>query len=138
METKIKLTLLFEGMFWVGVFEKQNKDAYEVSKVVFGSEPKDYEVYDYVLKNYNNLKFLGAVKLKAEKEKTINPKRLQRKIKTETKTSGIGTKAQNALKLLQEKNKLQRKVLTREEKERQKERKFKLRQEKKLGKHKGH
>lgn len=39
------LTVHFEEPFWVGVFERRSKGKLAVCKVTFGSEPKDYEVY---------------------------------------------------------------------------------------------
>lgn len=42
-------------------------------KVTFGAEPKDYEVYDFVLKNYYRLRFSPAVAIDV-KEAGRNPK----------------------------------------------------------------
>ena len=39
-----KLTVFFEDPFWVGIFERIEKGKLSVCRVVFGSEPKDYEV----------------------------------------------------------------------------------------------
>ena len=50
---------------------------------------------------------------------------------------GIGTKSQQALKLWQEQNKLERKTQSREQKEAEKARKFELKQQKKSEKHRG-
>lgn len=47
-----KLTVYFEEPFWVGVFEKVQGKKLSVSKVTFGTEPKDYEVYEFLLKHY--------------------------------------------------------------------------------------
>ncbi|MBE5961243.1 MAG: DUF2992 family protein, partial [Lachnospiraceae bacterium] len=47
-------------------------------------------------------------------------------------------KAQQALKLQQEQGKLQRKTVSRAQKEMEKERQFNLRQEKRKEKHRGH
>lgn len=141
MNTSIKLTVFFEEAFWVGVFEKTHEENYEVSKVIFGSEPKDYEVYDFILKNFYSLKFSKSLiidEIGEVKEKKINPKRLQREIRKETKNRGIGTKAQLAMKLQYEVNKEERRITSRERKDEKKERLFKLSQEKKKEKHKGH
>lgn len=141
MKTSIKLTVFFEGMFWVGVFERIQEEKYEVSRVVFGSEPKDYEVYEFMLKNFYNLKFTNAISLDnidEVKEKKINPKRLQREIKKETENKGIGTKAQLAMKLQYETIKVEKKIFSKEQKEEEKKRQFEIRQQKKLEKHKGH
>ena len=72
-----KLTVYFENPFWVGVFERIENGKLSVCKVTFGSEPKDYEVCEYVLKNYYQLKFSPAVDVVVKKQAT-NPKRVQR------------------------------------------------------------
>lgn len=56
-----KLTVFFEASFWVGVFERVSSGKLSVCKVTFGAEPKDYEIYDFVLKNYYRLRFTPAV-----------------------------------------------------------------------------
>ena len=140
METNIKLTVFFEGIFWVGVFERTCQGKYEVTRVVFGAEPKDYEVYDFILHNFYKLKFSSPEEVDPDevKDKKINPKRLQREIRKETECSGVGTKAKLAMKLQYEDNKTERKKNSKEEKEAEKDRKFQLREEKKLKKHRGH
>lgn len=44
-----RLTVFFEEPFWVGVFERISECRLSVCRIVFGAEPKDYEVYDFVL-----------------------------------------------------------------------------------------
>ena len=56
-----RLTVFFEEPFWIGVFERISEGKLSVCKVTFGAEPKDYEVYDFVLRNYYRLKFSLAV-----------------------------------------------------------------------------
>ena len=56
-----KLTVFFEGQFWVGVFERISGGRLSVCKVTFGAEPKDYEVWDFILKHYYELKFGPAI-----------------------------------------------------------------------------
>ena len=46
-----RLTVFFEEPFWIGVFERISEGKLSVCKVTFGAEPKDYEVYDFILKN---------------------------------------------------------------------------------------
>lgn len=137
MEMKSSLTILFENPFWIGLFERIDGDKYEVCKITFGAEPKDYEVYDFLLKNWHKLKFSPPVKTEKIEERKINPKRMQREINSQLENKGIGTKAQRALKLQHEQGKLERKVKSREQKEAEKERQFALRQEKKKAKHRG-
>ncbi len=131
-----KLTVLFEEPFWIGIFEKEASGKLSVCKVTFGSEPKDYEVYDFVLKNYYKLKFSPAVQI--EKTKCIgNPKRMQREVKRQLQIHGIGTKAQQALSLQREEMKTERKSISKEQKEADKERMFALKQQKRKEKHRG-
>ena len=54
-ETFGKLSVFFEEPFWVGVFEIIEDGRISVAKVTFGTEPKDYEVYEFILKHYYNL-----------------------------------------------------------------------------------
>lgn len=140
MKVSIKLNVFFEGVFWVGVFEKTYEEKYEVSRVVFGAEPKDFEVYDFILREFYNLRFSNPISLESAEtnKKKINPKRYQREIKKEVENKGIGTKAQMAIKQQQEEGKLARKKSTKQEKEEAEQRKFELRQEKKSEKHRGH
>lgn len=137
MAAKSSLTILFENPFWVGIYERIDDGKYEVCKITFGAEPKDYEVYDFLLKNWHKLKFSPPVKADKVEEYKVNPKRMQREINSQLKNKGIGTKAQQALKLQHEQTKIERKTQSREQKEAEKERQYALRQEKKKSKHRG-
>ena len=132
-----KLTVYFEEPFWVGVFERIEDGKLSVAKVTFGSEPKDYEVQEYIQKYYFSLKFSPAVDT-VVKDIKRNPKRMQREAKKQMQETGIGTKSQQVLKLQQEQNKQERKVRSREKKEADELRMFELKQQKKREKHRGH
>ena len=110
------LTILFEAPFWIGLYERTDSGKYEVCKITFGSEPKDYEVYDFLLKNWHKLKFSPPIQTEVAIERKINPKRMQREIQSQLQDKGIGTKAQQALKLQHEQCKLERKTKSREQK----------------------
>ena len=131
-----KLTVFFEEPFWVGVFECISESRLSVCKVTFGAEPKDYEIYDFVLKNYYRLRFSPAVATDV-KETARNPKRVQREARKQVESIGIGTKSQQALKLQQEQLKTERKAVSREQREAEKERQFELKQQKRKEKHRG-
>ena len=132
----VRLTVFFEDPFWVGVFEHIEGRRLSVSKVTFGAEPRDYEVYAFILKHYYDLRFSPAVAAAALETKP-NPKRMQREVRRRVLDSGIGTKAQQALKLQQEQNKQERKTRSRDEKLAEAERLFELKQQKKREKHRG-
>ena len=131
-----RLTVFFSEPFWVGVLERISEGKLSVCKVTFGAEPKDCEIYDFVLKNYDRLRFSPAVAADV-KETGRNPKRVQREVRKQVQTSGIGTKSQQALKLQQEQWKTERKAVSRERREAEKQRQFALKQQKKKEKHRG-
>ena len=132
-----KLTIYFEDPFWVGVFERIENRKLSVAKVTFGMEPKDYDVLEFINRNYYHLQFSPAVET-VVKDTKKNPKRAQRDAKKQTLETGIGTKSQQALKLQQEQNKQERKVRSREQRDAKSQRLFELKQMKKREKHKGH
>ena len=132
-----RLTVFFEGPFWVGVFERISGGKLSACKVTFGSEPKDYEVWDFILKHYYELKFSPAIETEV-KQTADNPKRRQRNIKKQLQILGAGTKSQQALQRQREEMKTQRKQIGKEQKEAEKQRQFDLKQQKRKAKHKGH
>ena len=131
-----KLTVFFEDPFWVGVFERISDGKLSVCKVTFGAEPKDYEIYAFVLQNHGRLKFSPSVEAEAKKT-SHNPKRIQREIQRQVQNTGIGTKAQQALKLQQEQAKTERKTESRRRREEEKQLRFEQKQQKKKEKHRG-
>ena len=132
-----KLTVFFEEPFWVGVFERISEGKLSVCKVTFGAEPKDYEVRDFVLQHYYDLKFSPAVGI-VEKKTATNPKRKQRKAKKHMQKTGIGTKSQQALQLQREELKTERRQMSKEQREAEKQRQFDLKLQKRKAKHRGH
>ena len=132
-----RLTVCFEDPFWVGVFERIEDKKLSAAKVTFGAEPKDYEVLEFINRNYYHLLFSPAVET-VVKDNQKNPKRAQRDAKKQTLEMGIGTKSQQALKLQQEQNKQERKVRSREQRAAESQWLFELKQIKKREKHKGH
>ena len=137
-ECKSSLTVFFEEPFWVGLYERESCDKYEVCKITFGAEPKDYEVYQFFLDNWHRLRFSPSIISEAIDSRRINPKRMQREAKKTMQNTGIGTKAQQALKLQQEQGKEEHRARSKAQREAEAEHQFALRQEKRKEKHKGH
>ena len=133
-----KLTVYFEDPFWVGIYEREADGRYEVCKITFGSEPKDYDVNSFLLQNWSRLRFSPSLDVPKSVSRQINPKRMQRDIRKQLQGAGIGTKAQQALKLQQEEGKQQRKSESREQREAQKDYQYELHQTKRKQKHRGH
>ena len=136
-KTSGKLTVFFENPFWVGVFERVSDEKLSVCKVTFKTEPKDYEIWEFVLKYYSNLKFSPAVETEV-KQNADNPKRRQRNAKKQLRSSGIGTKAWQALQMQREEMKIERRQISKEQRETEKQRQFELKQHKRKEKHRGH
>ena len=136
-EIESKLTIYFDEPFWAGVFEELDGDKLSVCRMVFGAEPTDAEIYAFILKHYYHLRFSAPVKTEI-KQKADNPKRRQRNARKQLKTTGIGTKSQQALQKKYEENKTECKIKTREQREAEKQRQFELKQQKRKEKHRGH
>ena len=62
-------------------------------KFPFGAEPKDYEVYGFLMENYYRLRFSPAVEFSL-REMRRSPKRRQKEAGRQTAAVGIGTKSQ--------------------------------------------
>lgn len=131
------LTVFFEDPFWIGVFERRTGEELSVCRIVFGAEPKEYEIYDFILRHYKDLEFSPPVQ-SDRKEKADNPKRRQRSARRQVRQTGIGTKSQQALQKQREMLKEECQRRRKEKKEIWKRQKFILKQQKRKEKHKGH
>lgn len=131
-----KLSVFFEEPFWVGIFERIENVKLTAAKVIFGAEPKDAEVYEFILKHYYDLRFSPAVAADVKTEKK-NPKRIRREVKRQMSDKCVCTKSQMALKLQQEQFKLIRKTKSKEVKQAEIKRRFEQKQQKKKDKHRG-
>ena len=134
---KASLTVFFEDPFWVGVFEHTDEGKLSVCKVTFGAEPKDCDVWEFVLRNYGELVFSPAVET-VTRQTADNPKRRLRNARKQTERSGIGTKSQQALQLQREEMKTQRRQISREQREMEAQCRFEMKQMKKKEKKHGH
>ena len=134
---RISLTVFFEDPFWVGVFERIDDGKLSVCKVTFGAEPKDYEVWEFILQNYDRMVFSPAVETEM-RQIADNPKRRLRNVRKQTERSGIGTKSQRALQMQREEMKKERRQNCREQRDAEAQRRFDMKQMKKKEKRRGH
>lgn len=132
-----KLTVFFEGPFWVGVFERISGGKLSVCKVTFGAEPRDFEVWDFILRHYHELTFSPAVETEV-RQSPDNPKRRQRSAREQVQAAGIGTRSQQALQMQREALKIQRKQTGKEQEEARKQHRRDVKQQKRRDKHRGH
>ena len=131
------LTIFFEDPFWVGVFERIEDGKLSVCKVTFGAEPKDYEIWEYVLQHYYELVFSPAIEIET-RQAADNPKRRSRNVRKHLENTGIGTKSQQALERQRAEMKTERRQISREEREMEAQRRFEMKQTKKKEKRRGH
>ena len=133
-----RLTILFDDPFWIGLYEREDDTEYSVCRIVFGAEPRDQEVYAYLLEHWRTLRFSpprpGTEHLPPPK----SPKRRQREARRMTQAAGIGTKAQQALSEQREAMKQSASRLRRQRHSDKKQERFELRVKKRKQKHRGH
>jgi hypothetical protein len=133
----VALTAFFQEPFWIGVLERLENGRLSVCKVTFGAEPKDYEVHEYMLKQYFSLRFSSAVEA-GERKKADNPKRRQREASKQIQNTGVSTKSQMVLQMQREAMKSERKQISKAQREAEEQRRFELKQQKKKEKKRGH
>lgn len=136
----MKLTVYFEGEFWVGVTEHETDGKVKASRHVFGSEPYDAEVMEFV--QFRMLPLLAQTSVGVSVDAVarrgrVNPKRLAREAAREMERKGIRSAAQEALKLDLEHRKKTRQIVSREQREAEKERKREIAIQKAKAKHRG-
>lgn len=137
-----QFTLYHDGQFWCGVYETSSNNQLRAVRVVFGPEPNNAELYEWLLVNgsslvkraHRSVPIPGTI----EEPQRGNPKRLQRKVnKEQRKTSGVSSKAQEATKLNFELANANKKKASRIARREEAQRKFQIRAMKKKAKHKG-
>ncbi|MDD6651887.1 MAG: YjdF family protein [Eggerthellales bacterium] len=139
MADTCKLTIYFDDPFWVALVETEENGQYRVARHVFGPEPTDPQIEEFIHDNWRTLHFTDALQVEKKGGKRINPKRMRRIIEKEIAANAVrGTKAQQALAEQREAHKLEKRAKSKEQKEAETERKFQQRAEKRKQKHRGH
>lgn len=137
----IKATIFFDKRYWVGTFERTDKEGYAIARHIFGVEPTDPEVYEFVLTHYLELKF-GKPKQFTLEIKRMSPKRVQREVRREMErikaTTQPSTLAQDYMRKEIEERKLQNNQQTSAERQARKDEQFAIKQKKRKEKRKGH
>lgn len=131
------LTLYHDGQFWVGIVEHVEDGKLGVARIVFGAEPSDEEILEFVVKRWEKLSFYGN-EVPDKPKVAKNPKRRMREAAKALSKPATSTKAQQALSEQRESMKEQsvhRRSLKKREK---KQEQFELREAKRKEKHRGH
>jgi hypothetical protein len=145
----MQLTVFHDGQFWVAVIEVSNGENLKVYKRVFGAEPSDSEIFDFM--NNEAFKLISdpaqlslpestPAKVLARDfihQSTKNPKRSAREAAKALKERGVSTYAQETLKAQIESSKLEHKIIGRLKKDELNERKYMMSREKAKKRHRG-
>lgn len=135
-QTSLSFTVFFEDPYWIGLFEYREQQQLYLKRIVFGSEPGEQMVYEWLKRYWYSISFQTPVETVRQKASHQNPKRRQREARRAQDTRLSLTKSQLAVKQQQEERAEQKAERRKENRAIQKEA-FRLRQMKKKAKHKG-
>ena len=115
----MRLTVYFESPYWIGLLEEERGGLLYVGRHIFGAEPSDAEVYDFVLHEMTTLqaRMTVGVPIESELVRSVNPKRMAREVRRELAQGNIPSKAQEAMRMQIEVNKVEHKQQSREERD---------------------
>ncbi|MBE5099583.1 YjdF family protein [Priestia aryabhattai] len=136
----MSLTIYHDGQFWVGIIEVVEDGKLRAFRYVFGAEPKDKEILDFIyyrLLDIINQSVHSGLDVRRKSDKKINPKRLQRQVAKERNKVGVSTKAEEAIKHEYEEKKKSKKKRAKQYREELKEQKYLIKKQKAKAKHKG-
>lgn len=131
------LTVYHDGQFWVGLAEHVEDGRYGVARIVFGAEPSNEKILQFVTSEWEKFSFFGD-KVTETSKPAKNPKRRAREAAKVLKRPAVSTKAQQAFAA-------QRKAMKRESAQARSQRRadeaetrFEQRKLKRKQKHRGH
>jgi hypothetical protein len=136
----MRLTILFDAPYWIAVLEVERENILYAARYIFGAEPSDQEVYEFVQRDLLALqtRMTAGVAVTEAQYRHVNPKRVQREIRRQLAQPAISTKAQDAMRLQIEQNKHNAVQKSRLERKAQRDRKRELSREKAKAQHRGH
>ena len=112
-----RLTVYFEDLFWIGLFELEDGSSYRVAKHVFGAEPANPEIFNFICIHFSHLHFSDKIQCIPQHAHHNNPKMQHRQINREMKSNAQhATKAQLLLTEQLAKSKESKKRIAKERK----------------------
>jgi hypothetical protein len=135
-------SVYFEGPFWVGVLESEDGGELRVARHVFGAEPSEPELLDFMLHRFAALPRFhvpassGAREVEAA-SRPLSPKRALREARRDT-ARPASTKAQAALAEAREASKAGAKASCREARSEAEELRFAERERRRKERRRGH
>ena len=131
------LTVYHDGQFWVGLAERVEDGRYGVARIVFGAEPSNEEIMQFITSKWTKLAFFGDEPAEAS-EPAKNPKRRAREASRALKRPAMGTKAQQTLSSQREAMKRESVRARSQHRADEAEVRFEQRKLKRKQKHRGH
>lgn len=131
------LTVYHDGQFWVGLAERVEDGTYGVARIVFGAEPSNEEILQFITSKWAKLTFSGDEPAEASRP-AKNPKRRAREASRALKQPAMGTKAQQALASRREAMKRESVRARSQRRADEAEARFEQRKLKRKQKHRGH
>ncbi|HUW41396.1 MAG TPA: YjdF family protein [Rectinemataceae bacterium] len=137
-----QFTIYFEGPFWVGVLEVDEDGEFVVARHVFGAEPSNAQLLDFMLHRYHLMRrthsaaaaaAAGAVRTD---ERLPGAKRAIREARREM-SRGLSTRARSALSSAREASKEERSIRERGAGRAEAVRRFELRSERRAERRRG-
>jgi hypothetical protein len=115
---RARLTVYFDGQFWIGFFEREDAEGLSIARHVFGPEPALPQIAELVAgRAYSRLRFIATKQRDARgHQPAANPKRRQREAAREAKATAPSTRSQEALKAAIEERKTESAAQSRERK----------------------
>jgi hypothetical protein len=134
------LTVYFDGQFWIGLVECADAERLRAARHIFGAEPSDVEVLNFVLSDLLSVaaQATAAIEIDPVIKAIHNPKRAAREAAKIMHQPAVSTKAQAALKLQQEQNKRVHQQRTKAKREAEADQKREIAREKARQRHRGH
>ena len=136
----MRLTVLFDPPYWIGLLEDERDGLLYVTRYIFGAEPSDQQVYEFVLREAVSLfaRMTVGVPTESAEEHRVGYKRMIREAKRATEERGISTQAQQAIRQQIEANQQARRVICRADREAERDRRREIARQKAKDKHRGH
>ncbi|MBN1564056.1 MAG: YjdF family protein [Anaerolineae bacterium] len=139
----MRFTVYFESPFWVGILEEERDGVLYVARTVFGVEPSNQQLYEFMIYHLSDLRAQMTVGLpvaaQSQSQSRKNPKRMQREIRREMACAGDGSrsKAHEVMRQQIEQGKQTRRQRSKAERDAEQERKRQIKRQKSKDKHRG-
>lgn len=113
----MQFTVYFESPFWVGILEVERNGVLYAARHVFGAEPSNQVIYEFVRDELGVLcaRLTVGVAVERDHSRRKNPKRVQREIRRELTQAGTTTKAHAAMRQQIEQHKRVKRALSKAE-----------------------